>query len=512
MFVVFLCSYIWLALLIGADFYFGVHFIIFAGKMLTVVVLACYSLFKYADFSIQINRKVKGGSVGSGGAGVTPTAVNSRLNAKTQFYRRQQRVDELVGDFATALCDLAEMAFDFKGARYDKALLDQFISGLRNKEIRRWMKNERHTTLREALSVAMKYESEFDDEDKVDDSGFDGSFTYSKQNSRCSSPETRISEFCDSALFISDSFSRVRSLVSEIEQDKFEKINVGLFDSGVDVRATRIVERNDGREVFDVVAPRIHTLISSEHEEEADFDLSQLFLVEISDEIVVEEKEEGSMSDENEAAVENEGHVSPISEDELAIPEVYLTVVDFSPIIEEAVYEEEQELFLVESADEGFVGEEEEALVISKAKEEVVEDDEDVAQLVEKELEMSDVSLGLVDFNVSFSPIFEEAVKVDVYQEEQEKVAELEAQLKQESGDIGVFEQGERLINKVGGWKERRNGQVGQIAKLVVEVGGEFSVVNQRRKEGRVAQRWPKLKDKPPDFIKVLFDYFIFVV
>ena len=89
----------------------------------------------------------------SGGAEVTPTAVNSRLNATTQFYRRQQRVGELVVDFATALCDLAETAFDFRGARYDKALLDQFISGLANREIRRWMKNERHTTLRGALSV-----------------------------------------------------------------------------------------------------------------------------------------------------------------------------------------------------------------------------------------------------------------------------------------------------------------------------------------------------------------------
>lgn len=82
MFVVILFSYVYLALLIGADFYFGVHFITFAGTMFTVVVLACYSLFKYASgFSIQIDRIDKGGSVGSGGAGVTPTAVNSHLNA-----------------------------------------------------------------------------------------------------------------------------------------------------------------------------------------------------------------------------------------------------------------------------------------------------------------------------------------------------------------------------------------------------------------------------------------------
>ena len=113
------------------------------------------------------------------------------------------------------------------------------------------------------------------------------------------------------------------------------------------------------------------------------------------------------MSDENEAVVENEGHVSPIC----------LNVVEFSPIFEEAVPEEE--LFLVENADEGFVEEEEEELAISKVNEEVVEDDEDVSPLVEKELAMPDASLSLVDFNVSFSPIFEEAVKVDVYEEEQ---------------------------------------------------------------------------------------------
>ena len=35
---------------------------------------------------------------------------------------------------------------------------------------------------------------------------------------------------------------------------------------------------------------------------------------------------EESMSDENEAVVENEGHVSPMSENELAMPEVCLTI------------------------------------------------------------------------------------------------------------------------------------------------------------------------------------------
>ena len=99
---------------------------------------------------------------------------------------------------------------------------------------------------------------------------------------------------------------------------------MGVFDSGVDVKTTRIVERNDGREVVDVAAPRIHALISSEHEEEAEYDVSQLFLVEIPDENVVEGEE--SMSDENEAVVENEGHVSPMSENELAMPEVCLTI------------------------------------------------------------------------------------------------------------------------------------------------------------------------------------------
>jgi hypothetical protein len=462
-----------LVLFMVSDFYFGVRYITIAGLLFSFLLLACYSLFKFvADFNISINRIDKGGSADSEGVGVTSTAANSCLSAtrgrnsdagqeatiyKTKqcrsnitfvdvnqrlqrFYRRQQRVGEVVVDYATALCDLAEMAFDFGGARYEKVVIDQFISGLANREIRRWMKNERHTTFRETLSTAIKYESEFDDEDCVDDSGFDGSFTLSKQNSRCSSPEARKREFCDSAVIVGDSFSKVRSLTREFGQALFEKSNVGVFDAGVYVGITRIVERNGGREVVDVAAPRIDALISSEHEEEAANDLSQLFLVESADENVVEEEEEElAYSDENEAADESDDHVSPIVEDEQAMPEVCLTVVDFSPIIEDAV-------------------------------------------------------------------------KVDVYEEEQELVAELEAQLKQESGDIGVVEQGERQIVEVGIWKEGSNGLVGQTAKLVVEVGHEFSVVNQRGKEGRVAQRWPKLKDKPPDFINVLFDRFIFVV
>ena len=64
------------------------------------------------------------------------------------------------------------------------------------------------------------------------------------------------------------------------------------------------------------------------------------------------------------------------------------------------MHEEEQELFLVESAVENVVKEEEEDQAMSDENEAAVEDDVDV------------------------SPIFEEVVKVDVHEEEQELVAE----------------------------------------------------------------------------------------
>jgi hypothetical protein len=303
MFVVLLCVYIWLALLISADYYFGVQYITVTGTACSFLVVACYyGVVKFAaGFNIQINRKVKGGSVGSGGAVVTPTAVNARFNATTvrnsdagqeatiqdetaqnrsnityisqrnikakppplfkrgddikiwwkrfssfaqsadcsytdfkdllqtymddesmrtvhhmtdpshyylldtlrdrlfelfvnessdqakllqRFYKRQQKVGEVVVDYGTALCDLAEPAIETRGARYDKAIRDQFLSGLRNREIQRWVKNERHPTFREALSAAMKYEREVNDESSIEDSGCDGSYLTSSMRGR----------------------------------------------------------------------------------------------------------------------------------------------------------------------------------------------------------------------------------------------------------------------------------------------------------------------------------------
>ena len=82
MLVFVLCSYICLALLICADFYFGVRYITIAGLTISVVGLASYYGFKFAmGFKISINRRDKGVAMSSGSAGVTSTVGNTRLAA-----------------------------------------------------------------------------------------------------------------------------------------------------------------------------------------------------------------------------------------------------------------------------------------------------------------------------------------------------------------------------------------------------------------------------------------------
>ena len=95
-----------------------------------------------------------------------------------KFYNRVQLFNESVVDYGTALCRLAEDAFVFNGRALDKVILEQFEVGLFNKEIRRWVRNEKYNSFDDALDAAIKYESELGTEFLVNDSCLDSSGSY----------------------------------------------------------------------------------------------------------------------------------------------------------------------------------------------------------------------------------------------------------------------------------------------------------------------------------------------